>query len=54
MRWGAAGLLLIFALAFAIHTSQGSPPLTLLVYAAGVFFVRTHGVEGYHWSGAAA
>src|SRR5882672_4448846 len=51
MRWGAAGLLVIFLLAFAIHASRGSPPLTLLVYAAGVLFVRVHGVQGYRWSG---
>jgi hypothetical protein len=54
MRWGAAGLLVIFLLAFALHTIEGHPPLTLMVYAAGVLFVRVHGVQGYRWSGAAA
>lgn len=53
MPWGAAGLLLIFGLGFALHALQGSPPLTLVVYAAGVLFVRVHGVTGYRWSGAA-
>jgi hypothetical protein len=50
MRWGAAGLLVVFLLAFALHTVEGHPPLTLMVYAAGVLFVRVHGVEGYRWS----
>ena len=50
MRWGAAGLLVIFALAFAIHTIDGQPPLNLLVFAAGVLFVRVHGVTGYRWA----
>jgi hypothetical protein len=54
MRWGAAGLLVVFLLAFALHTVEGHPPLTLMVYAAGVLFVRVHGVQGYRWSGVAA
>ncbi len=52
MRWGAAGLLVIFALAFAIHTIDGQPPLNLLVFAAAVLFVRVHGVTGYRWAAA--
>ena len=52
MRWGAAGLLVVFALAFAIHAIDGQPPLDLLVFAAGVLFVRVHGVTGYRWSAA--
>jgi hypothetical protein len=47
MRWGAAGLLVIFALAFGIHAAGGDPNLDLLILAAAVLFVRTHGVRGY-------
>ena len=54
MRWGAAGLLAVFALAFALHAIDGEPPLTLLVYAAAVLCVRVHGVQGYRWAGATA
>ena len=50
MQVGAAALLAIFALAFGIHLLQGSPNLVLLVYGAGVLFVRVHGVAGYHWT----
>jgi hypothetical protein len=45
MRVGAAGLLAIFALAFLLHATEGDLHLTLLVYAAGVLFVRIHGVR---------
>lgn len=50
MHAGAAVLLAIFALAFGLHALQGSPNLVLLVYGAGVLFVRVHGVSGYHWT----
>lgn len=50
MEAGAAGLLLVFAVAFGIHALQGAPPLPLLVYAVAVLFVRVHGVRGYHWT----
>lgn len=50
MHVGAAVLLAIFALAFGLHALQGSPNLVLLVYGAGVLFVRVHGVQGYHWT----
>ena len=50
MHVGAAVLLGIFALAFGLHLLQGSPNLVLLVYGAGVLFVRVHGVSGYHWT----
>lgn len=43
MRVGAIVLLLIFAVAFVLHGVQGDPPLTLLVYAAGVALVMIHG-----------
>ena len=45
MRWGAAGLLLVFLAAFAHHAAQGSPPWPLLVYGATVVFVWVHGVK---------
>jgi hypothetical protein len=50
MRWGAAGLLVIFALAFGIHAAGGDLNLDLLIFAAAVLFVRTHGVHGYRWA----
>jgi hypothetical protein len=50
MSVGATALLGIFALAFGLHLLQGSPNLGLLVYGAGVLFVRVHGVTGYSWS----
>lgn len=50
MQAGAVALLAIFALAFGLHLLQGSPNLGLLVYGAGVLFVRVHGVAGYHWA----
>jgi len=43
MRAGAVLLLLIFAVAFGVHALRGDTALTLLVYAAGVLFVRVHG-----------
>jgi uncharacterized membrane protein YphA (DoxX/SURF4 family) len=46
MRLGAVGLLAVFAIAFALHASRGDVSSTLLVYAAAVFFVRTHGIVG--------
>lgn len=49
MAVGATTLLAVFALAFAVHALGGHPNLALLVYAAGVLFVRIHGVEGYRW-----
>jgi uncharacterized membrane protein YphA (DoxX/SURF4 family) len=49
MRWGAAGLLVVFAAAFAIHALHGGPNWTLLVYAAVVLFVRIHGVENRYF-----
>jgi uncharacterized membrane protein YphA (DoxX/SURF4 family) len=45
LRWGAAGLLVIFAAAFAIHAGRGGPNWTLLIYAAVVLFVRVQGVD---------
>ncbi len=54
MRWGAAGLLVIFALAFGLHLAGGHPNFDLLVFAAAVLFIRVHGVAGYRWSPAAA
>jgi len=53
MRWGAAGLIGIFCLAFLLHLSDGHPNLALIVYAAAVLFVRVHGVQGYRWSAVA-
>ena len=50
MHVGAVVLLGIFALAFGLHLLNGSPNLVLLVYGAGVLFVRVHGVSGYHWT----
>ena len=50
MSVGAMALLAIFALAFGLHALQGSPNLVLLVYGAGVLFVRVHGVTGYRWT----
>jgi hypothetical protein len=50
MHVGAAVLLAIFALAFGLHALQGSPNLVLLVYGAGVLFVRVHGVAGHRWT----
>ena len=50
MAVGATALLAIFALAFGLHILQGSPNLVLLVYGAGVLFVRVHGVAGYQWT----
>lgn len=47
MRWGAAALLVIFALAFGLHLLGGHPNLDLLIYAAAVVFIRVHGVQGY-------
>jgi hypothetical protein len=44
VRWGAAGLLGVFAIALAIHALQGSVRWDLLVYAVVVYFVREHGV----------
>jgi hypothetical protein len=46
MSVGATALLAIFALAFGLRLLQGSPNLVLLVYGAGVLFVRVHGVAG--------
>jgi hypothetical protein len=54
MRQGAIALLAIFALAFGIHAAVGEFESTLLVYAAGVLFVRMHGVQGYRWTAASA
>jgi hypothetical protein len=50
MRWGAAALLAIFALAFSLHFLGGHPNLDLPVFAAAVAFIRVHGVRGYRWS----
>jgi hypothetical protein len=50
MQVGAAVLLAIFALAFGLHLLRGEPNLVLLVYGAGVLFVRVHGVSGYRWT----
>ena len=38
----------IFAHAFGLHAVPGSQNLVVLVYGAGVLFVRIHGVHGYH------
>jgi hypothetical protein len=43
LRAGAFALLAIFFFALAFHGLHGEFPSTLLVYAAGVFFVMTHG-----------
>src|SRR5205085_8329076 len=43
LRWGAVALLAIFFIALAFHGLHGELQLTLLVYAAGVFFVMVHG-----------
>jgi hypothetical protein len=48
MRAGALLLLAIFAAAFGLHALRGDPPLALLVYAAGVLFVRAHGPVPLH------
>jgi len=50
MRYGAVTLLAVFALAFGLHALAGEWHLTLLVYAAGVLFVRVHGVRGDRWN----
>jgi len=52
MGVGANILLAVFALAFGLHALEGHPNPALLVYAAGVLFVRIHGVTGYHWRAA--
>ena len=52
MGVGANTLLAVFALAFGLHALEGHPNFTLLVYAAGVLFVRIHGVRGYRWKAA--
>ncbi len=43
LRVGALALLEVFFVALAFHGLHGEFPTTLLVYAAGVFFVMTHG-----------
>jgi hypothetical protein len=43
LRLGAVSLLAIFFFAVAFHGLHGELQLTLLVYAAGVFFVMVHG-----------
>jgi hypothetical protein len=43
LRLGAVALLAIFLFAVAFHGLHGELQLTLLVYAAGVFFVMVHG-----------
>ena len=43
LRLGAVSLLAIFFCAVAFHGLHGELQLTLLVYAAGVFFVMVHG-----------
>lgn len=52
MGMGANTLLAVFTLAFGLHALEGHPNLALLVYAAGVLFVRIHGVKGYRWGAA--
>jgi hypothetical protein len=52
MRFGAAALVAVFALAFGLHALEGQSNPALLVYGAGVVFVRIHGVEGYRWQAA--
>jgi len=53
MRWGAAGLIAVFSIAFLLHAIDGHPNPALLVYAAAALFVRAHGVQGYRWSAVA-
>lgn len=48
MRAGALLLLVIFAAAFGLHALRGDVALNLLVYAAGVLFVREHGMVPLH------
>lgn len=43
MKAGAALLLVIFAIAFGLHALRGDFATSLLVFAAGVHFVRVHG-----------
>ena len=43
LRLGAVSLLAIFLFAVAFHGLHGELQLTLLVYAAGVYFVMMHG-----------
>lgn len=43
LRVGAVSLLAIFLFALAFHGLHGELESTLLVYAAGVFFVMIHG-----------
>jgi hypothetical protein len=43
MKWAGSALLLIFAIAIALHAVQGEFPSALLLYAAGVCFVMAHG-----------
>ena len=50
MRAGAGLLLVIFAAAFGLHALRGDVALNLLVYAAGVLFVRAHGTVPFRSS----
>jgi len=43
LRLGGTLLLVTFAIAILLHFHDGSFPMSLLVYAAGTFFVMTHG-----------
>jgi len=43
LKAGGALMLLTFAIAIVVHATRGQVPATLLVYAAGVFFVMVHG-----------
>ena len=54
MRWGAAGLLVIFALAFGLHLVGGHPNFDLLIFAAGRSVHPSSRCGGYRWSPAAA
>jgi hypothetical protein len=43
MKAGATLLLVVFGAAFGLHAIRGEFASTLLVFAAGVYFVRVHG-----------
>jgi hypothetical protein len=57
LRVGAVALLAVFLFALSFHGLHGELPVTLLVYAAGVLLVMTHGSafgKGAAGSGAGA
>ena len=43
VRWGGVLLLITLLGGFAVHLTRGEWPLSLLIYAAGVWFVMAQG-----------